>query len=121
MDWTPGGMSSDVEDRRGSSGGGGGFGFGGGGGLGIVGVLVMIDGGSFWVCEFWGPDCGGASNPPFAVRLQRMGHPASMVRPPGFYGSATRLLRMATGGWVGVIALGHLCRGKQRMRGGYAL
>ena len=41
MDWTPGGMSSDVEDRRGDSGGGGGFGFGGGG-LGIVGVLVLL-------------------------------------------------------------------------------
>ena len=42
MDWTPGGMSSDVEDRRDSSGGGGGFNFGGGGGLGIVGVLVLL-------------------------------------------------------------------------------
>ena len=44
MDWTPGGLSSDVEDRRGDSGGGGGgFGFGGGGGgLGIVGVLVLL-------------------------------------------------------------------------------
>ncbi len=42
MDWTPGGMSSDVEDRRGSSGGGGGFGFGGGGGLGIVGFVVLL-------------------------------------------------------------------------------
>ena len=41
MDWTPGGMSSDVEDRRGDSGGGGGFGFGGGG-LGIVGVVVLV-------------------------------------------------------------------------------
>ncbi len=42
MDWTPGGLSSDVEDRRGESGGGGGgFGFGGGGGLGIVGFLVL--------------------------------------------------------------------------------
>ena len=40
MDWTPGGMSSDVEDRRGESGGGG-FQFGGGG-LGIVGVLVLV-------------------------------------------------------------------------------
>ncbi len=40
MDWTPGGLSDDVEDRRGSSGGGG-FGFGGGG-LGIVGVIVLI-------------------------------------------------------------------------------
>ena len=41
MDWTPGGMSSDVEDRRSDSGGGGGFGFGGGGGLGLVGVVVL--------------------------------------------------------------------------------
>ena len=40
MDWTPGGMSSDVEDRRGDSGGGGGFQFGGGG-IGLVGLLVL--------------------------------------------------------------------------------
>jgi predicted metalloprotease len=40
MDWTPGGLSDDVEDRRGSSGGGGGF--GGGGGLGIVGFIVLV-------------------------------------------------------------------------------
>jgi uncharacterized protein len=39
MDWTPGGMSSDVEDRRSSSGGGGGL---PGGGLGIVGILVLL-------------------------------------------------------------------------------
>jgi hypothetical protein len=38
MDWTPGGLSDDIEDRRGSSGGGG-F---GGGGLGIVGLIVLI-------------------------------------------------------------------------------
>jgi uncharacterized protein len=37
MDWTPGGLSDDVEDRRGSSGGGY-----GGGGLGIVGFIVLI-------------------------------------------------------------------------------
>ncbi|QNI35700.1 KPN_02809 family neutral zinc metallopeptidase [Edaphobacter albus] len=37
MDWTPGGLSRDVEDRRGSSGGG--F---GGGGLGIVGILFLL-------------------------------------------------------------------------------
>jgi predicted metalloprotease len=44
MDWTPGDMSSDIEDRRDSSGGGGGGGFniGGGGGLGIVGFLVLL-------------------------------------------------------------------------------
>jgi predicted metalloprotease len=39
MDWTPGELSSDIEDGRGSSGGGGGF---GGGGLGIVGFLVLL-------------------------------------------------------------------------------
>jgi uncharacterized protein len=38
MDWTPGGLSDDVEDRRGSSGGGG-F---GGGGLGIVGFIILV-------------------------------------------------------------------------------
>lgn len=43
MDWTPGGMSSDVEDRRGDSGGGGGFNFGGGGGgIGIIGFIVLL-------------------------------------------------------------------------------
>jgi predicted metalloprotease len=39
MDWTPGELSSDIEDRRGSSGGGGGF---GGGGLGIIGFLILL-------------------------------------------------------------------------------
>ncbi len=45
MDWTPGGVSSDVEDRRDSSGGGGGgfgFGGGGGGGIGIIGFIVLL-------------------------------------------------------------------------------
>lgn len=45
MEWTPGGTSGDIEDRRGDSGGGGGFNLGGGGGLGIGGfVLVVIIG-----------------------------------------------------------------------------
>jgi predicted metalloprotease len=39
MDWTPGGPSQDLEDRRGSSGGG--FGIGGGG-LGIGGVIILL-------------------------------------------------------------------------------
>ncbi len=38
MDWTPGGLSRDVEDRRGSSGGGG-F---GGGGIGIIGIIFLV-------------------------------------------------------------------------------
>jgi len=41
MDWQSGGMSSDIEDRRGDSGGAGGFRFGGGG-LGIVGFLILL-------------------------------------------------------------------------------
>lgn len=44
MEWQPGNMSSDVEDRRDDSGGGGGggFGFGGGGGLGIGGFIILL-------------------------------------------------------------------------------
>jgi predicted metalloprotease len=41
MEWTPGDMSNDVEDRRDESGGGGGGGFGGGG-LGIIGFIVLL-------------------------------------------------------------------------------
>src|SRR5579883_2823773 len=43
MQWTPGGDRSDLEDRRGESGGGG-FGFGGFSGihLGIGGTLALI-------------------------------------------------------------------------------
>lgn len=39
MDWTPGGMSGDIEDRRDSSGGFGGM---GGGGIGIVGFVILL-------------------------------------------------------------------------------
>jgi hypothetical protein len=46
MDWRPGGTSSDIEDRRDSSGGGGGFRFGSGGfggiHLGIGGTILLI-------------------------------------------------------------------------------
>jgi predicted metalloprotease len=40
MRWTPGGVSGNVEDRRGSSGG---MGFGGGGGvrLGLGGFIIV--------------------------------------------------------------------------------
>lgn len=42
MEWTPGGVSDDIEDRRGESGGGGG-GFGGyGPHLGIGGTLLLL-------------------------------------------------------------------------------
>ena len=41
MDWKPGGLSDDVEDRRGSDSSGG-FGGMGGGGLGIVGFVILL-------------------------------------------------------------------------------
>jgi predicted metalloprotease len=41
MQWTPGGTSSDIEDRRGDSGGGG-FNLGGGGGFGMVGFIIVV-------------------------------------------------------------------------------
>ena len=40
MRWTPGGTSTDIEDRRGE--GGGGFGGGGGLRLGLGGTLLLI-------------------------------------------------------------------------------
>jgi uncharacterized protein len=46
VEWTPGGISNDIEDRRDESGGGGGFGFGGWhlgcGGLILLGILSLI-------------------------------------------------------------------------------
>jgi predicted metalloprotease len=44
MEWTPGGSSQDIEDRRDEGGGGGGFGFGhlGIGGVLIVGLLSLL-------------------------------------------------------------------------------
>src|SRR5437660_12567347 len=55
MDWTPGGVSSDIEDRRddsvgGGFGGFGGFGFGhlGIGGMLFVGLLSLIFGRNFF-------------------------------------------------------------------------
>lgn len=40
MRWTPGGMSGDIEDRRGAGGGGGGF-MGGGRGIGLGGLVIL--------------------------------------------------------------------------------
>jgi predicted metalloprotease len=44
MEWTPGGVSNDIEDQRDNSGGGGGFGFGhlGIGGILVVGLLSLL-------------------------------------------------------------------------------
>ncbi|HEX6095672.1 MAG TPA: neutral zinc metallopeptidase [Thermoanaerobaculia bacterium] len=41
MRWTPGGISTDIEDRRGSSGGGG-FGFGRGPTIGCGGAIILL-------------------------------------------------------------------------------
>ena len=60
MDWTPGGVSSDIEDRRGDSGGGGGFNLGGGGGgLGIVGFIIVVGLGLLTGHGFIGSVLGG--------------------------------------------------------------
>ncbi len=60
MDWTPGGVSSDIEDRRGDSGGGGGFNLGGGGGgLGIVGFILVVGFGLLTGHGFLGSILGG--------------------------------------------------------------
>ncbi|HEX2832394.1 MAG TPA: neutral zinc metallopeptidase [Thermoanaerobaculia bacterium] len=42
MRWTPGGVSSDIEDRRGMGGGGGGFGFGRGPTIGCGGAIILL-------------------------------------------------------------------------------
>lgn len=63
MDWTPGGMSEDVEDRRGDSGGGGGFSFGGGG-IGAVGVIVLLVASVVTGHNYLGGVLGGGSSQP---------------------------------------------------------
>jgi hypothetical protein len=62
MDWTPGGISSDIEDRRGEGGGFGQFGMGGGG-LGIVGFIVLLLISLFTGHNFLGGILGGGSAP----------------------------------------------------------
>jgi predicted metalloprotease len=62
MEWTPGGTSSDIEDRRGDSGGGGGgFNLGGGGGVGVVGFIVIVVFGLISGRGFIGSLLGGLS------------------------------------------------------------
>ncbi len=79
MEWTPGGTSSDIEDRRDDSGGGGGGGMFGGfgaphlgiGGLLIVGVLSLVFHQNFFA--FFGGGGGGVA-------------PSSQVGTPGQLG-----------------------------------
>ena len=71
MEWTPGGLSSDIEDRRDSSGGGGGgFGFGGGG-IGIVGFLVLLVISLVTGHNFLGGFLGGGGGGGSAVPVQQ--------------------------------------------------
>lgn len=63
MDWTPGGVSSDVEDRRDSSGGGGFSGGGGGGGIGIIGFIVLLVISLITGHNFLGSFLSGGGNP----------------------------------------------------------
>jgi hypothetical protein len=74
MDWQDGGMSSDIEDRRGDSGGGGGFGFGGGG-IGIVGFLVLLVISLVTGHNFLGAFLGGGGAPTQQVEQQTPGAP----------------------------------------------
>ena len=68
MEWTPGGVSGDIEDRRNEGGGGGGFGFGGGGfggiHIGIGGLLVLLVLSFVFKVNLIGLFTGGAINTP---------------------------------------------------------
>ncbi len=68
MEWTPGGVSNDIEDRRddGGAGGGGGFGFGhlGVGGLLIVGVLSLLFHRNLFTLFSSGPDAAPVTQAP---------------------------------------------------------
>ena len=66
MQWTPGGVSRDIEDRR-DGGGGGGFGFGGGGfagiHIGIGGLLILLVLSFIFKVNLIGLFTGGAATP----------------------------------------------------------
>ena len=70
MEWQPGGLSSDIEDRRDSTGGGGG-GFNlGGGGLGIAGFVVLLVISLITGHNFLGSFIGGGSQSPTQTQTQ---------------------------------------------------
>ncbi len=76
MEWQPGGLSSDIEDRRSDSGGGGGFNLGGGGGLGIAGFVVLLVISLITGHNFLGSFLGGSSGS--APQPQNQGQTQSM-------------------------------------------
>jgi predicted metalloprotease len=65
MRWTPGGVSDDIEDRRGDDSGGGGFNFGGFGGmhLGIGGTILVLVLSVVFRSNFFALFQGGGSSP----------------------------------------------------------
>lgn len=69
MEWTPGGESNDIEDRRDQAGGGGGGGFGFGGGgfggihLGIGGFLLLLIGSWIFHVNLFSLVGGGGGQP----------------------------------------------------------
>lgn len=63
MQWTPGGSTQDVEDRRGSGGSRIGLGGLGGGGLGIGGTLVLLVLSIFFRQDLFSLFSGGTSEP----------------------------------------------------------
>lgn len=73
MDWQPGQMSNDIEDRRGESyGGGPGFSFGGGG-IGVVGFLVLLVASVVTGHNFLGGFISGGSSQPVQTQQQEPG------------------------------------------------
>jgi uncharacterized protein len=83
MQWTPGGLSDDLEDRRNESGGGGGGGFGGGrlgiGGILIVGLLSLIFRHNFFTLF------SGDATAPQAVRSAPHRQPAGQRDPQALF------------------------------------
>ena len=76
MDWTPGGLSGDVEDRRGSSGGG--F---GGGGLGIVGFIVLLVISLITGRNYLGSYLSGGGGAPRSQAYDASGRPVTSASP----------------------------------------
>jgi len=75
MRWTPGGSGSDIEDRRGSSGGGG-FGIGGAP-MGIGGAVVLLVLSLIFHKNFFALFSGGSSQPAASSRSAEQSPPAN--------------------------------------------
>ncbi len=82
MEWQPGGLSSDIEDRRSDSGGGGGFNIGGGG-LGIGGFVLLLVISLITGHNFLGSFFGGGSASQGQVQTQPQPQAMQGGAPPG--------------------------------------